>query len=1465
MSSHQSAAHVSNPAAAVFTPGYPHFKSFMRKGLAHALLLAFGGALAMPALADAINWTDTTGFWDVATNWSSNPLLPGAADDVTIDVAGTQTITVRSPDNITINSLSITGDETLAITGGSLSTGVLNNTGTVNITSGTLNFTGGNSGKMNFNGGVANLTGTLTLTDTVRFSGGQLVGGTVQESGANGLIFTSSGGTLDGVTVRGAMTVGDAVNTSGFVRISNGLTLLTEAGGSPGVMNVGTVAGATGAVVGFTGTQSFDNATINLGNATQSASLSLDAGGTLTLGANAKVQGSGSLGQAYFVGGTNNLINGGTISANQNGRTLTINNSGTFANSGTVEALQGATLSIQPGGGVTNLAGGTLSGGLWRANAGAGAAGQIVFQALNTTITTNAADIYLVGANSAILGHDAGNAQRSLDSTLVTNNGALRLQQGRTFNPTANSGNFTNNGLLEISDSTFTSNNLASNGVVASFGNSVLTTGVGNQVTGSGSIAASFGTLTITRGVNMGAGSSMTSNAGATINLSGAVLPSQIGTLANDGALNLGAQNIVVSQDYTNANFGSGNSFNHRANVTGGGLILAAGDVNQTITGAVSGGTSPTPVISFGNVHVGSNTTLNYQIANTGTTGPSLRGAIQTGINGGNLTDARLTGTGVTAGNFGPVSTGGNSGNLAVTFNASAAGALSGQAVHIQNNFDNVQDQTISIQGAAYNLASGSATPTPITLANQRVGGTNSQVLTVINTAPSGSFTEGLNASFGANTGAATNNAGSINLLAGGASNGSALSVGVDASSAGAKNGTVTLNYVSDGTGSSGLSAIAAGSQTINVSGNVYRLASANTLGAINFGNVHVGDTVQQALSISNTAVNDGFSESLNASFGASSDARIITSGSISQLAAGSSNNSSMIVRLDTSAAGTVNGTQVVNFASDGTGTSGLGITALASQTIGVSGDITTNGNVFRLASASPATPNPVNFGNVRIGTATDQVLSISNTAANDGFSEKLNASISSNGAPVTATGAFNLLGPQATDNTSLHVGIDTSSAGAKSGSATITLVSDGTGTSGLGQTSLPSQTVNVSGNVYRLANGTLNTPSVNLAARVGDASPTAAISISNSSPDVFTEGLNASIGGTASPFTSSGSISNLAAQGTAASALQVGLNTATAGTSLGTATVNFTSTGAGTTGAADVSVGSAVVNLVGKVYQQAVAQVNTLLVDFGIVHRGDAVAPIAVSVSNTAPVAGLNDVLQGSLGGASGPFSASGTLGAGVAAGATDSSSLTVALDTSATGVFNGSATASLTSHNADMADLVVGGIPVVLLSAQVNDFANADLRKIGGEGSLSRSALQIVLDFGNVTQGSGTHSTSLEVFNNVAGLGDLLDGQFSFIDANDFLFSGFNSFADLAAGSHTGSLGVSFDAVNLGAFSDTIVLASRGHNASGFSGALPDVTLLIKANVTAGSTVPEPESLLLMAIGMAALIASRRRARMN
>jgi len=112
------------------------------------------------------------------------------------------------------------------------------------------------------------------------------------------------------------------------------------------------------------------------------------------------------------------------------------------------------------------------------------------------------------------------------------------------------------------------------------------------------------------------------------------------------------------------------------ANVSGTGLINAAGNVGQSLTGNLTGGTTATPTMAFGNVHVGDSPTRNYQVNNTGTTGPVLRGALQTSANGGNMTDSRLSGSGVTPGNFGPLSLGGSTSNLAVVFNATAAGAL---------------------------------------------------------------------------------------------------------------------------------------------------------------------------------------------------------------------------------------------------------------------------------------------------------------------------------------------------------------------------------------------------------------------------------------------------------------------------------------------------------------------------------------------------------------------------------------------------------------------------------------------------------------------------------------------------------------------------------------------------------------------------------------------------------------------
>ncbi|WP_300321866.1 choice-of-anchor D domain-containing protein [Accumulibacter sp.] len=1473
-----------------------------------------------------------------------------------------------------------------------------------------------NGGTLNLNSSVTGNTGSQILAGagSVVAQNGVTISGDMNLTGAGSFRASNSGSNvLSGVKLSGTLDLASAI---GVERITSGL-----------ILNGATINIGNSSVLAPQGDQTISGTgTIVFADASGNNRLNVEAG-NLTLASGVTVRGgNGIIGQQAFAGGAATLTNQGLISADVAGRSIALGVNGQVINQNVMEARNGAQLTLNAGGGYDNSAGilradtgstvffnsATVSGGTLNSNGN------------GKFVASNSGNNFLNGVTlNGVLDLATATGVERISAGGMTLNGTINIASGSVLAPQGNQtiagtgsivfadGNASNRLNVEAGNLVIDSGvtvrgqtghigqqafaggaaTLTNNGTINADGGGTITVNVTSALTNNGTMRAQNGTLLIQDAV-AGTGTLQVDSTGVMTLANAANTQGKLVMGAAGSTLNIGTQNLTINSDYTNVAAGSGNSFDRRAGVSGAGQIVAGANAAQAITGAgVSDGATANATLTINNVRVGA-TTFNYQIANTGSTGPALRGAIQTSVNGANLSDARLSGVGVSAGNYNTGGPGSNTGDLGVTFTAATAGALaalSGQVLNLRSNFNNIADQKLNIVlaggAAAYNAAVGSATPSPLVLANQRVGGSLAQFFTVSNAAPAGSFSEDLNASFsassgqagisggnitgllagsansstmaahidtssagakagtvtlayetagkvngvsnglspasvgsqtinvsgdvyrlaqgattptpiafgnrhvgdtasqnlsvqnsaaadgfseklnasfGSNTGAASNNGGSINGLVAGGSNASSMSISLDTSSAGSRSGSVTLNYVSDGAGTSGLAAIAAGSQTINVSGDVYRLASANTLTAINFGSVHVGDTVQQALSISNTAIADSFSEKLNASFGASSDARITTSGSVSQLVAGTTDSSSMLVGLNTAAAGNVNGTQVINFASDGTGSSGLGITSLASQTIGVSGDISTSGSVFRLASASPATPNPVNFGNVRIGATAEQALSISNTAADDGFSEKLNASISSNGAPVTASGAFNLLAAQATDSSSLQVGIDTSSAGAKSGSATIALVSDGTGTSGLAPTNLPSQTVNVSGNVYRLADPSVNTGSVNLVARRGDTAPTASISVSNQSPDAFTEGLKAGFGPVAAGFSGSGTIANLAAQGTDASSLQVALNTATAGNFAGNAQLDFVSTGAGTTAAADVSVGNRLVSLAGKVYEQAVAQVNTVLVDFGIVHKGEVVAAKNVSVSNSAPVAAVNDTLKGSfINMPSGPFAGSGSV-TGLAAGQTDASSLLVSLDTANAGVFSsGGDKLQFASHNPDMADLPLGNAALTL-QAQVNNFANPNFFKTSGIGSLSGGGFDFLLDFGTLTAGSGMVSALLQLANDVSGPADLLDGAYSFA-LNEFLKSGFDSFADLTAGDSQSGLQISLDTLNAGNFSDTIVLSAVGHNASGFSAAFNDIRLTVQARVqTGGGQVPEPGSLLLLTIALAIIVLQRRRA---
>ena len=308
-------------------------------------------------------------------------------------------------------------------------------------------------------------------------------------------------------------------------------------------------------------------------------------------------------------------------------------------------------------------------------------------------------------------------------------------------------------------------NGLVNNGRIASDGGGTIT--IRNLAAGlvnNGILQAQTGTLTIVGngGGVAGTGTLQVDSTGV-MNLSNvANTQGKLIMGAAGSVLNIGTQNLTITNDYTNIGAGSGNGFDRRAGVNGAGLIVAGGNAAQAITGTgVTNGNTANATLTLDNVRVGA-TTFNYQVANTGNTGPSLCGAIQTSVNGANLNDARLSGAGVTASNYNTGAPGSNSGDLGVTFTAANAGALAplaGQVLNLRSNFSNIADQKLNIVlaggAAAYNAAVGNAA-SPVQVANQRTGGSNTAVVTVANGAPAGSFSEDLNVSVASVSGAAT-------------------------------------------------------------------------------------------------------------------------------------------------------------------------------------------------------------------------------------------------------------------------------------------------------------------------------------------------------------------------------------------------------------------------------------------------------------------------------------------------------------------------------------------------------------------------------------------------------------------------------------------------------------------------------------------------------------------------------------
>jgi hypothetical protein len=226
--------------------------------------------------------------------------------------------------------------------------------------------------------------------------GGTLTGGI----SVSGLVFTTSGGVLDGVTAQGDL---DLTQDYGvFANVRNGLTLdgstvrLRDTGASP-----------TYGYLYFDGTQELGGTGgVLFGSSGSNALYSLTSGTTLTLAAGVTVHGAG--GTLY-----GNLVNQGAVAADAAGPGLFFrpyNTGDTFTNQGTIHATNGGSLDIadfQPNAGLLS----------------AGAGSIIVIHGPFTQAAGGTTRVEIGGANTTAFGQisvdDAATLAGTLDLALV--------------------------------------------------------------------------------------------------------------------------------------------------------------------------------------------------------------------------------------------------------------------------------------------------------------------------------------------------------------------------------------------------------------------------------------------------------------------------------------------------------------------------------------------------------------------------------------------------------------------------------------------------------------------------------------------------------------------------------------------------------------------------------------------------------------------------------------------------------------------------------------------------------------------------------------------------------------------------------------------------------------------------------------------------------------------------------------
>ena len=268
----------------------------------------------------------------------------------------------------------------------------------------------------------------------------------------------------------------------------------------------------------------------------------------------------------------------------------------------------------------------------------------------------------------------------------------------------------------------------------------------------------------------------------------------------------------------------------------------------------------------------------------------------------------------------------------------------------------------------------------------------------------------------------------------------------------------------------------------------------------------------------------------------------------------------------------------------------------------------------------------------------------------------------------------------------------------------------------------------------------------------------------------------------------------------------------------------------------------------------------NTQPISFGIVHVGDAVTPVGLSITNSTPAGAFSEGLNAAFGTADTGITTNGGSITQLPAGQNNAVAMKVGIDTSTARAITGSATVTFQSDGTGINSLGTTNLSshTVDITGQVNAYADPLFSKFSGDGNLSeQTPTHYLLNLGTFNVGDPA-SITLSLLNSVSTPADNLAGTFATSGAK-YQYAGFGAISPaIAPGGSLDSLNVSLDTSTDGSFGGQVVFSPLSQNAAPFSGPLAGITIDITGTVN-----PVPEPCMMAWVGCAAMMFPRRKRR--